>query len=316
MARSIERTLAALKQWAPGVPLDTIRSALATTGTAAGVAVAAAAKVCEGHGLRDLAPELVEAFTALGAPKSDPGCRGRIAIVHALHALGHWADEVFTAGLSIVQRVGSPSAPDDEAAPLRGACALAHAHFLRPDAVDVCAEMLADAWIAARIGAARGLGDSGRTDAAAVLRYKLVLATDDGDVLAACFDAWFALDREGAIAFARKLLGFADERADAAALALGGNRAAVAIDDLIAWCRTCEPRRRQRVGYVALALLRHEAANAVLAQAIAEQRAPEALAAATALATFRDEASTAELLRAAAAKQRDRQLRAELLALV
>lgn len=316
MARSIEKVLAALRAWQPGASVEPLRQALAARGTAAGVAVAPAARRCAEHAVRELVPELVAAFAALGAPKADPGCRGRLAIVQALHALDHWDAPTFAAGLTTVQLVGAPGERDDEAAPLRGTCAHAYVHFVRPDALDVCAEMLADDWIAARIGAARGLGDSGRIEATAVLRYKLTLATDDGDVLAACLDALFALDREGATAFAGKLLGRADERADAAALALGGNRVTGALDALHAWCATCGGPRRQRVGYVALALLRTDRANELLAKVIGEERGAEALAAAKALATFRDDATTVELLRASAARQRDAGVRAEILALV
>lgn len=316
MARSLEKTLAALKQWRPDAPLDPVRAALAVTGAGAGVTVAAAAKLCEEHRLRELAPALVTAFTALGAPKHDPGCRGRLAIVHALYALEHWDERVFVAGLSAVQLVGPPGGQDDEAAPLRGSCALAHVHLQRPDAVDVCAELLADKEVAARVGAARGLGESGRIDATAVLRYKLVLASDDPDVLGTCFDALFALDRTGSIPFATKLLDDRDERADAAALALGGHRITDACGTLLAWCASAGAQRRQRIGYVALALLRDERANASLAEVIADGRADEAVAAATALATFRHEEAIAVLVRDAAARQRDARVRAEILALI
>lgn len=275
MARSIAEVKAALQK------------AFARKGAVAGVVAAEAAKLVEEHGLVDETPMLVAAFTKLGKPKRDPGCRGRIAIVAALHTLDHWAPEVFEAGLRVVQIEGDPRFPgNDSGALVRGACAQAHAHFNRPDALDVCGEMLADREVAARVGAARGLGDSGHIDATAVLHYKLALASDDGEVLAACHDSLFVLHRGNAISFAIRQLALADERGDAAALALGSNRAIDARDDLIAWCRR-DPRRRQAVGYLALALLRDDAANAELERAIREGSVQDAEAAKSALATFR-----------------------------
>ena len=275
MARSMAEVKAALQK------------AFARKGGIAGVVAAEAAKLVEDHGLVDETPTLVAAFTKLGEPKRDPGCRGRIAIVAALHTLDHWVPEVFEAGLRVVLIEGDPRYPgNDSGALVRGACAQAHAHFNRPNALAVCAEMLADREVAARVGAARGLGDSGHIDAAAVLHYKLALASDDGEVLAACHDALFALHRDGATELAVRHLMLPDERGDAAALALGSNRVIEARDDLIAFCRR-DPRRRQAIGYLALALLRDDAANAELERAIREGSTQDAEAAKAALATFR-----------------------------
>jgi hypothetical protein len=275
MARSIAELKAALQK------------ALARKGAVAGVVAAEAAKLVEDHGLVDETQALVAAFTKLSEPKRDPGCRGRIAIVSALYSLDHWVPEVFEAGLRVVQIEGDPRFPgNDSGAQVRGACAQAHAHFNRPNGLDVCAEMLADKEVAARVGAARGLGGSGHIDATAVLHYKLALAPDDGEVLAACHDALFALHRDRATELAIRQLALADERGDAAALALGSNRVIEARDDLIAWCRR-DPRRRQAVGYLALALLRDDAANAELERAIEEGSTQDAEAAKAALATFR-----------------------------
>jgi len=313
MARSIEQVLASLRRTDPTDPeaLDRLRGALALRGPNAGIVVAAAAKASEDHGLADLTPELAAAFTGLAAPKRDPGCRGRIAIAKALHALDRWEPAVFEAGLTVVQLVGPVDAREDEAAPLRGICAMAHAHFVRANALDVCAEVLADRWAAARIGAARGLGDSGRIDATAVLRYKLVSASDDGEVLAACFDALFALQRESAIELAQKLLASADERGAAAALALGSNRATEKVDALIEWCEQ-DARRRREVGYLAIALLRCDAGSTYLAKIIATRASLDVHAAVEALRTFRHEPAIAELLAGAIAKIKDKALRAEL----
>ena len=313
-AGAIELVLAQLRRLDPADPaaFDIVRRALVVKAPHASVAVVAAAKAVEEHGLQAVTPELVEAFTQLCKPKSDPGCRGRAAIVHTLHALEHWAPEVFEVGLTLVQLEGDPSERYDVAAQIRGACAQAHVHLVRPDALDVCAEMLADPEVAARLGAARGIADCGRLDATAVLRYKLVLAPDDGEVLAACFDGLFVLHRESAIDFARRMLARPDARGDAAALALGSHRVFEATAELIAWC--AQPMRSS-VGSLALALLRSDAGNAALAAAIRTGSAMKARDAAEALATFKHEPAIAELIVAAAKSIKDKQLRDELGAL-
>ena len=210
---------------------------------------------------------------------------------------------------------GPPGGASDSGAQIRGACAQSHVHLMRPDALDVCAEMLADRELAARLGAARGIADSGRIDATALVRYKLALGPDDGEVLAACFDALFELRREVGIEVARAMLGKTDERADAAALALGGHRVAEALDDLIKWAKRPHDVERKRIAHLALALLRSDGGNAALVEVIREGSRQNAVSAAEALATFKQEPAIAELIIGAAKAIKDRALRAEILAL-
>ncbi len=315
MARSLDQVVAALHRLDPASAdaLSTVRMALKLK---TGFVTAAAAKAIQTHAMRDAIPELVDAFDALAGPKRDPGCRGRFAIASALYALDHWAPEVFERGLTLVEIEGIFPHHDDAAAGVRGACAQAHVHFLRSDALDVCAELLADEWLGARLGAAHGLGASGRIDATATLRYKLSLGPDDSEVMGACFDALFALRRDPAIAFCTALLHKTDARAPAAALALGSQRATEATEDLIAWCARTSEEERQEAGYLALALLRSDAANTALGDAISTGSASDARAAAAALATFKHEPAIRDLLLGAASAVKDKKLRAELQALV
>src|SRR5262249_48041793 len=154
------------------------------------------------------------------------------------------------------------------AAELRGVCGLAHAHFGRADALDVLAELLADGERTARLAAAQGIGDAGRVDGSALLRFKLLLGDDDPEVLAACFTSLFGLPRDASVEFAIARLGAHDAVAEAAALALGGARVANAAQPLTAWCDSAPPEQRHRVGFLALALLRCDAATAHLITAI------------------------------------------------
>jgi hypothetical protein len=314
MARTLQQRVADLRalDLAKPASLDKLRTALQTS---IGFLVAAAANLVGEHRLEPVVPELAPAFERLceDAVKRDPGCRGKVAIARALHALDDWDDRVFVAGLTYEQREGWGQ--EDTAAELRGVCGLAHAHFARADALDVLAALLGDPQRTTRVAAAQGLGDAGRPDAAALLRFKVMAGDTEPEVLAACLESLFALAREASYGFVVKLLAAHDERAEVAALALGGGRFADAFDALSRWCIGCAPVQRHRIGYLALALLRTPAATEYLLDAIRSHGRLDAVAAAGALATFKDDASVVEQIRAAAKLQKDRAVRDEIAAL-
>jgi len=309
--RTLQQRIAELRALDADAPASQgkIRAAI---GSPAGLLVAAAASLVEEHRLEPIVPELAPAFERLceDPVKRDPGCRGKLAIARALHALDHWEDRVFVAGLTYVQREGWGG--EDTAAELRGVCGLAHAHFARADALDVLAGMLGDRERTTRLAAAQALGDAGRPDATALLRFKVLLGDEEPQVLAACLESLFALARDASYGFVVRLLAAHDERAEVAALALGQGRFAAAFDELAAWCIGCPPEQRHRIGYLALALLRSEAATAYLLEAIGTHGRLDAVAAARALATFKDDAAVAERVRAAAKLQKDAAARREI----
>ena len=317
VARTIEQTLAELREVRgdPAKSQDKLRAALRLDRAGSGIAIAAVAKLVAEHRLDVLAPELVAAFESLVDAKRDPGCRGKSAIARALHELDHWDDRVFVAGLSVVQQEGMKPY-DDTAAELRGICGLAHAHFARHDALDVLARLLADRERIVREAAAQGIADTGRPDGTALLRFKLLVGDAEPEVLAACFAALFQLARDASIEFALGVLAAHDDRAEAAVLALGGARASEVVERLIGWCDDARPEQRHRVGYLALALLRCDPANAHLLDAIRTRSRGDALGAARALATFKDDASIAGQIREAARAGGDKTIRAEIDALL
>lgn len=309
--RTPQQRVAELRALDPAAPaaLDAIREALRSP---SGFVVAAAAALIGEHHLEAAVPELAPAFERLcdDPVKRDPGCRGKLAIARALHALDHWDDRVFVAGLGHVQLEGW--AQEDTAAELRGICGIAHAQFGRDDALDVLAGLLGDRQRGTRIAAAQGLGDAGRPDATALLRFKLMLGDDEPAVLSACIESMFALAREASYGFVVKLLAGHDERAEVAALALGSGRFAAAFDAVVSWCVGCAPEQRHRIGYLALALMRAPAATEYLLDAIRSHGRADAVAAARALATFKDDASVVAQIRAAANEQRDRAARQDI----
>lgn len=267
-----------------------------------GVVVAAAAPLADQHGLVDgLGPAFVRLCEQ--PVKRDPGCRGKVAIARTLHALDRWDDDVFERGARYVQDEPAFGGTVDTAAELRGICAIAYAQFARVDALDVCATLLADDELVTRIGAAKALGDSGRIDATALLRYKILVGEDDGEVLQACFESLFALAPERTAPFAIGCLADGGDRAEIAVLALGTSRSDEAFAAIVTWCDGSLPEPRGRIGYLALALMRSEQATAYLVDVIAQGEPKDAIAAAKALATFKDDPSLVERIREAARGQ-------------
>jgi len=286
------------------------------------VAIAAQHVALHGH---DLVPALVATFARLTDPKSDPGCRGKIAIAKALDELVQWEPAVFEVGARLVQLEG-PTYLDDTAAPLRGLCALAHARFARPDTLDVCAQLLAELHPAPRVGAADAIAASGLPGGSSLLRYHVLRGERDSEVLAVVLDALLSVGRDDdrTAAWVMGLLELDERqrkdtalvvRAHMAAVALGGARITEAFPALRAWAEALDPFERADHGYLPLALLRTQQAIDHLLEVVARAPNTDAIAAAEALATFKDDPAIAAALRTAA-ESRGGGLRATLLDLL
>ena len=273
-----------------------------------GLAIATAARVVRAHELTDLADALAAAFPVLTerGVERDPLCKGKVAIARALHELDRWYDAVFVVGATLTQPEPAWGPPVDTAAELCGLCGLAFAQAGRADALDVIADLLADPERITRVAAAQALGDAGRPDATALLRYKLRLGDPEPEVLAACVASMLVLAPRGALPFVTSLLVGDDDRSTAAALGLAERRAAGAAPALLDWCQRISAATRARVGYLALALLRDDAATDHLLGRVTDGARADAIAAIAALATFRDDPALVARLRAAAAAHPDR----------
>ncbi len=305
--------LAAVEHGAESLDVAAVRDALRSK---IGILVAAAARLVATRELAPLYDELAPAFARLleRGVERDPGCRGKIAIARALHQLDRWQDEVFVRGVTCVQAEPVWGGHDDTAAELRGVCGLAYAHAGRADALDVLAELLADPQRIARTAAAQALGDSARPDATALLRFKARSGDDEPAVIGACLGSLLALAPKVSLPFVAGFLAGDGEPAEVAALALGESRLAAATPLLIGWCDRAPADVRRRVGYLALALLRDDPATTFLLGLVATAARIEAIAAARALATFKDDPRQVARLRAAAAAHRDAAVRADVAA--
>lgn len=275
-----------------------------------GLIVAAAAEIAGEGGLRELAPTLSAAFARMceDPVHRDPQCRAKIAVARALIELDEWGEGVFEVGTRLVQREPIWGGTQDTAAELRGVCAIGYAQLNHGEAIEAIADVLADHERAARLGAARALGDSGRFEAIGLLRFKARIGDDESEVMAAVFGSLLALDSgDRSVAFVASFLdpsaGGDETAAESAALALGESRLDAAVPHLIRWCEDAVSDDRRRVGFLALALARVDAATDHLLSVIAGEVGAELAVAA--LATFAYDAELARRVRAAAAANPD-----------
>ncbi len=294
--------LAALREAPLGAPLEAaLREGLRH---ASFRVVLAAAGVVEARELEGYGDALVEAFSRLlAAPepaKSDPGCRAKVAVVRALlktEAAGE--ARAYQQGVTWVQREKGWGGATDTAGELRGHCAVGLVRCRHGDAVMRAAELLADPERAARIGAAEALGEAPGAEAAPLLRYKLLAGDADPEVEGAVFGAFLGHEPQRALELAPELLAGPEERAEAIALALGASRRPEALEPLRAYAERTGESARQ-TAYVAMALLRDDAATAVLLEVVRSGPARRAAQALKALAHFRHDPKLTQRAREAA----------------
>jgi hypothetical protein len=250
--------------------------------------IAAAADTIERLEAVALAPELADAFLALmkNPAVRDPGCKALIAIAKTLAALDFPAPPVYFAGVRHVQMEGSYGPPVDAAAPLRGLCAQGLARTSHPDAMLECVTLLVDREVAARAGAVRALGETGKSEAMLLLRFKALVGDKDDEVMGECFGALLRLAPTASLEFVAKFLESGDVVAERAALAIGESRVAGAFPVLReAWAGTAEPVLRRTL-LLAIALLRLDEGIEFLLERVAEDSGNSAAGALTALAIY------------------------------
>ena len=266
--------------------------------------VSAAASTAERLESVALAQDLVDAFLELmkDPAKRDPGCQALIAIAKALVTLDEPAAKVYFAGIHHVQMEGSFGPPIDAAAPLRGLCAQGLARMGHADALLECVNLLADKEVPARVGAIRGIADSGDIAGALLLRLKALVGDKEDEVIGECFAGLLRLAPAPSVEFVAGFLKSASEEIrERAALALGESHLAVGTYDVLtseqrafqvlreAWVETAQAARRRTL-LLSIAMLRLDEAVEFLLTRLAEDRDAAAADALAALALYgRDE---------------------------
>lgn len=200
--------------------------------------------------LPNMAGPLLEAYSRLhaGAPRSDPGCWARMAIMEALSRLeAPEGEDAARLAVRTVQVEAVSGGMTDTATGLRVAGAGLLANLRVPGSLLDLAWLLHDtepnaacshrerpfAKLATRVAAARAIGALGDPAGAAVLAIKLAFPHDElPDVLAECMDALVALEERRTVELLTPWLEGADAYLAATAatgIAAAGGAAAVPI---------------------------------------------------------------------------------------
>lgn len=261
MARraNIEQRLIALNT--TSADADTLRPFIADPSSHV---VAKAAKIVRDERVDGLDAEMRAAFTrCLEDPGGrDPGCAAKLALLEALDFTDHDDEEPFRVAARYVQLEPAFGDPVDTAPPLRIRGALGLIRLRASDVLTILAEHLAD-HPTVQSAAARALAEHGDPAGAALIRLRIQLGMEDGEVLTDCLCALLTLDPNGLEYVTARLNGRDGLARRAAALAMGEMRPEGAFELL----RDLHDRSvgdDREVARTAIGLLRDDRARAFL----------------------------------------------------
>jgi hypothetical protein len=274
--------------------------------------VSEACEVVVQLGLRDLAEQL----TAIGprfcenAVKRDPGCRAKLAALKALDFMELLDPDPFLAAVRYRQFEPSPGGRVDIAGPVRQRALLALMRMAHSKAALFAGELMADDDAQVRAGVAHAIGHYADASALALLAYKLRSGDNDPGVLLECALALLSADFEFGLGLLVPNLSDSDElNRETAALALGQCRDPKATEALAKWAKSVSIDSDHRLAIRALGFSRHDQARHYLLGLIKSGPMLRARAAAEALAVHRYDPQLCQLVRDAAEKRGNTELR-------
>ncbi len=199
--------------------------------------VAKAADLVREFRLAQLTPDLVTAFDRFfeNPERSDPQCWAKNALSRALAAIEHQDPEIFLRGIRHIQLEAVWGGRSDTAGTLRSTCALALVQCRGLNDNDLLAhliDLLADKDKSVRADVVRAIEQVGSPAAALILRLRAALATDEPEVLGACYSAILQIEGLRAISWIGRFLSSADEAAAEAGLAIAGTHSAEGFECL------------------------------------------------------------------------------------
>jgi hypothetical protein len=281
MARSFDAELAALETLRAAPPAETeapLRKALAHRNN---FIAAKAAKIAAEHNHHSLTSDLAEAFPRFLADgaKTDPQCWAKNAIAKTLSDFEYQEPDLFLAGLAHIQLEPVWGGSADSAGPLRGLCAMGLVQCRNLSNTQVLTHLIplfADKELPVRVNAARAVEQIGTDAASLLLRLRAELASDEPELLGACYSGVLHLEGPSALPWAAKFLRplAPDDASAEAAFAIAETRTEAAFLQLKStWKQTA--RIGQAADFrgtllTAIALTRQEAAYNFLLEEIAE----------------------------------------------
>jgi len=191
--------------------------------------VAKAAELAARLRLTPLLPELLAAFDRFFTDpiKTDPQCWAKNALSRALAALDCQDAEVFLGGMRHIQLEPVWGGSEDTAGPLRATCALALVRCRSLPEIELLRclmELLVDKVTSVRVEAIRAIEQVGSRSAALLLRLRAILASDEPEVLGACYGGILGIEGASAISWIARFLAGTDETAAEAAWAIADQR--------------------------------------------------------------------------------------------
>jgi HEAT repeat protein len=252
--------------------------------------VAKAATLCSEQALRELTPEIKEAYSRLlvDAVKRDPQCLAKQSITRALVELDCSDVEFFQHGIRYHQLEPVWGGSVDTAVEVRSSCAMGLVASGYWRALPEVTALLADKEVRVREGAARAISCGNPQAAEVLLRFKVLTGDKESAVIGECFTGLMAIAADECVSFvAEHLRNDNDEIRDFAALALGESRHPEAVAHLKSAWDTAELDQDFRIVLIrAAAVHRSDAAFEWLLSLIENDRKKFADAAVDALAVY------------------------------
>jgi hypothetical protein len=265
--------LESLRQAPPDIAEATLRKTLQHRNN---YLVAKAARLTADLNLASLTDDLAAAFHRfLSEPaskskkdpnKTDPQCWAKTALAKSLATLEYQDHELFLLGTRHIQLEPVWGGSSDTAGSLRGTCALALVQCRDLNSTLLLTHLtplFADKELPVRVNAARAVEQVGSDAAMLLLRLRAELASDDSELLGACYSGVLHLEGPTAIPWAAKFLPPADDAAAEAAIAIAETRTLDAFTTLKAAyetsARNADPWFRSAL-LSAIALTRHDEA--------------------------------------------------------
>lgn len=235
-----------------------------------------------------------------GSPKTDPGCRAKLAALTALDRLELLDPEPFLPATRYRQLEPVFGGKVETAGPVRVRALSALLRMRYSDAALIAGELLAEGERDVRAGVAQALAYYGAPGAEALLAHRLV-ADDEPAVLSECASGLLRLNTDYALSRLVLWLEQADvARREVASVALGQHEDARSVLALIEWLERCALEPDIELAVQALGLSRQPRAREFLLEQVAEGSRTRARAAVRALSVHRYDTQLHERARAAA----------------